>query len=93
MVGEPIDRARQIRFWLLALLGFLLVLYLLRAMLLPFVAGMAVAYFLDPVCDRLQRLGCSLEVVGSILRDLEHAAIIALEDGRLRVLRELPAHW
>jgi len=53
------DRARQIRFWLLALLGFLLVLYLLRSMLLPFVAGMAVAYFLDPVCDRLQRLGCS----------------------------------
>ena len=28
-------------------------------MLLPFVAGMAVAYFLDPVCDRLQRLGCT----------------------------------
>ena len=53
------DRARQIRFWLLALLGFLLVIYLLRSMLLPFVAGMAVAYFLDPVCDRLQRLGCS----------------------------------
>jgi predicted PurR-regulated permease PerM len=53
------DRSRQIRFWLLALLGFLIVLYLLRAMLLPFVAGMAVAYFLDPVCDRLQRLGCS----------------------------------
>jgi CRP/FNR family cyclic AMP-dependent transcriptional regulator len=43
--------------------------------------------------DLAQRLGCSLEVVGSILRDLEHAAIIALEDGRLRVLRELPAHW
>ena len=59
MAGEPIDRARQIRFWLLALLGFLLVLYLLRGMLLPFVAGMAVAYFLDPVCDWLQRLGCS----------------------------------
>ena len=59
MTGEPIDRARQIRFWLLALLGFLLVIYLLRAMLLPFVAGMAVAYFLDPVCDRLQRLGCT----------------------------------
>ena len=53
------DRARQIRFWLLALLAFLLVIYLLRSMLLPFVAGMAVAYFLDPICDRLQRLGCS----------------------------------
>jgi len=43
--------------------------------------------------DLAQRLGCSLEMVASILRDLEHAAIIALEDGRVRVLRELPSHW
>ena len=43
--------------------------------------------------DLSQRLGCSPEVAGSILRDLEHAAIIALDDGRLRILRELPAHW
>src|SRR3546814_10461547 len=28
-------------------------------MLLPFVAGMAVAYLLDPLCDRLQRWGLS----------------------------------
>ena len=27
--------------------------------LLPFVAGMVLAYFLDPVADRLQRLGLS----------------------------------
>ncbi len=26
---------------------------------MPFVAGMALAYFLDPVADRLQRLGLS----------------------------------
>src|SRR5262249_60258743 len=57
--GAMMDHARQFRFWFLALLGFLVVIYLLRSMLLPFVAGMAVAYFLDPVCDRLQRLGCS----------------------------------
>jgi len=43
--------------------------------------------------DLPQRLGCSPEMAGSILRDLEHAAIISLEDGRLRILRELPAHW
>ena len=43
--------------------------------------------------DLAQRLGCSQEMAGSILRDLEHAAIISLEDGRLRILRELPSHW
>ena len=43
--------------------------------------------------DLAQRLGCSLEMVASILRDLEHAAIISLDDGKLRVLRELPSHW
>jgi predicted PurR-regulated permease PerM len=53
------DRARQIRFWVAGLIASLLLLYLLRAVLLPFVAGMGVAYFLDPVCDRLERLGCS----------------------------------
>ena len=39
------------------------------------------------------RLGCSMEMAGSILRDLEHAAIVSLEDGKLRILRELPSHW
>ena len=39
------------------------------------------------------RLGCSMEMAASILRDLEHAAIISLEDGKLRILRELPSHW
>jgi len=38
---------------------FCLLLYLLRGVLLPFVAGMMVAYFLDPVADRLERAGCS----------------------------------
>jgi len=32
-------------------------LYVLRDVLLPFVAGMALAYMLDPVADRLERLG------------------------------------
>lgn len=36
-----------------------LLLYLLSGVLLPFVAGLLVAYFLDPVADRLERLGCS----------------------------------
>ncbi len=45
--------------WLLILGGSLVLLWLLSNILLPFVLGMAIAYFLDPVADRLQRIGLS----------------------------------
>ncbi len=51
--------ARQLRFWLIGLLVFLFAVFLLRSVLLPFVAGMAIAYFLDPLCDRLEDLKLS----------------------------------
>lgn len=47
------------RFWLAAAAVFLLVLWLLNDILLPFVVGMVVAYFLDPIVARLQRLRLS----------------------------------
>lgn len=50
---------KQVRFWLIAAVLFVAFLYLFSNILLPFVAGMALAYFLDPVADRLQRLGLS----------------------------------
>ncbi|AWN42436.1 AI-2E family transporter [Methylobacterium durans] len=40
-----------------AALVLLILLYLLRDVLLPFVAGIALAYLLDPLADRLERLG------------------------------------
>jgi len=57
-VSAP-DRGARWRFWLAAAVVFLLLLWLLNDILLPFVVGMAVAYFLDPVVSRLQRLGLS----------------------------------
>jgi predicted PurR-regulated permease PerM len=49
---------RQVGVWLLALaVVAALVLYVLRDVLLPFVAGLALAYLLDPLADRIQRLG------------------------------------
>ena len=48
---------RQMMFWLAALAASILVLWLLSPILLPFIAGLALAYFLDPVADRLERLG------------------------------------
>lgn len=50
------NTAQQIRFWLVGLLVFGLVVWLLRGVLMPFVAGMAIAYLLDPLADRLERL-------------------------------------
>jgi predicted PurR-regulated permease PerM len=48
---------RQVAFWLAALLLFILLLWLLSEILLPFIAGLAIAYLLTPVTDRLERLG------------------------------------
>ena len=58
----------QLRFWLIGLAVFLIVAYLLRGILLPFVAGMAVAYVLDPICDWLERHGCSRNWATIIVR-------------------------
>lgn len=48
---------RRVVFWLLMLAALGGLLYVLRGALLPFVAGMAVAYLLDPLADRLQCWG------------------------------------
>ncbi|MCV0397765.1 MAG: AI-2E family transporter [Rhizobiaceae bacterium] len=48
---------RQVMFWALALGILIFFLWVFSSILLPFVAGMVLAYFLDPVADRLQRLG------------------------------------
>lgn len=50
---------RQAVFWFAAMAVFVLFLIVFSSVLLPFVAGMALAYFLDPVADRLERWGLS----------------------------------
>ncbi|MBN9241498.1 MAG: AI-2E family transporter [Mesorhizobium sp.] len=50
---------RQFRFWLASAVVLAVFLYVFSDILLPFVAGMVLAYFLDPVADRLERLGLS----------------------------------
>ncbi|MDQ1195495.1 AI-2E family transporter [Agrobacterium sp. SORGH_AS 787] len=54
-----INLRRQIFFWLGALVVFVVFLMVFSSILLPFVAGMALAYFLDPVADWLERRGLS----------------------------------
>ncbi len=50
---------RQVLFWSLAAVGVTLFLWLFRGILLPFVLGMVMAYFLDPIADWLVRRGLS----------------------------------
>lgn len=46
---------------------FGILLYLLKSVLLPFVAGILVAYCLDPLADWLERAGCSRTLATAII--------------------------
>src|SRR6187549_2748732 len=48
---------RHIVFWLAVFVLVVLALWLLSEILLPFVAGLAIAYLLTPLTDRLERAG------------------------------------
>ena len=60
---------QQLKFWLGLLAALVAVLWLFGGILLPFVAGMVLAYFLDPVADWLEernipRLVATIMIVG-----------------------------
>jgi predicted PurR-regulated permease PerM len=57
----------QAKYWGAATLLFLLVLFLMGDVMLPFLVGGALAYFLDPVADRLQRLGLSRVMATTVI--------------------------
>ena len=50
---------KQIMWWGVAAVALLLTLWLLGQAVLPFILGAGVAYLLDPVADRLERMGLS----------------------------------
>ncbi|GAB5449231.1 AI-2E family transporter [Gymnodinialimonas sp.] len=58
---------QQALYWSLAAAVFLLLLWVLGSVIMPFIVGGAIAYFLDPVADRLERLGCSRAVATSLI--------------------------
>ncbi len=67
------------RFWVGTAAAFILVLWLLNDILLPFVVGAVVAYFFDPVVARLQRHGLSRTLATTTVTIL--AALIAIGAG------------
>jgi predicted PurR-regulated permease PerM len=76
--GGPVKRAsqreaggagfeRQMMFWLGVLVVLVLALWLLADILLPFIVGLALAYLLTPLADRLERLGVNRMVAALLL--------------------------
>src|SRR2546423_2865836 len=63
---------RQMTFWVVTLVAGILMLSMLREILLPFVAGMVLAYLLDPLANRLERMGinrlaATLVIIGAVV--------------------------
>ena len=53
--------------WFVIFFAFFYLLYVLRSVLMPFVAGILLAYLLDPMVDRLQKLKISRTVATLIV--------------------------
>lgn len=68
----------QIRYWGIAALIFLLLLWFLGDVLLPFIVGGAIAYFLDPIADRLERAGLSRVAATTVISLVALLAVVLL---------------
>lgn len=81
-MGLPVKD--QARYWGIAAAVFFVLLWFFGDVLLPFLVGGAIAYFLDPVADRLQRLGLSRVMATSVI------SVVALLIVVLLVLSVIP---
>ncbi|MCR9156908.1 MAG: AI-2E family transporter [Rhodobacteraceae bacterium] len=68
----------QLKYWSIAAIVIAVVLWFLGDVLLPFVLGGAIAYFLDPVADRLERMGFSRVMATAIITVVGVLAFILL---------------
>jgi predicted PurR-regulated permease PerM len=69
---------RQVTFWLVTFVVLAAALWLLHDILLPFVAGIALAYVLAPLADRVERLGINRTVAALLVVSVLVVALIAL---------------
>ena len=89
---------RQMGFWLVALLVVVLLLWLLQEILLPFIAGFVLAYFLDPVADALERFGLPRILATLLILSVAVFAVVMLVlvlapilgDQALKLAQDLP---
>jgi predicted PurR-regulated permease PerM len=68
----------QLKYWGAAAVTFSVTLWFLGDVLLPFVLGGAIAYFLDPVADRLERMGCSRTMATGLITIVGVVAFVLL---------------
>lgn len=68
---------KQLWFWLGALVALVLAIALLREILLPFVSAMVIAYFLNPLADRLQAWGLNRALAAALIVGMV-AVLVAL---------------
>lgn len=93
------DIRRQWLFWLGFGVVALLLLWLLRGMLLPFILGLAIAFFLDPAADFLERRGLSRLWATSLIVFVFFLVVTLLAllivprviDQAVELVRQLPA--
>jgi predicted PurR-regulated permease PerM len=69
-------RQHHVVFWLVALTLLAVVLSLFRDILLPFVSGIVIAYFVNPVADALQRCGLGRGIAAAIIVGLAGAVVV-----------------
>jgi predicted PurR-regulated permease PerM len=69
---------RQVAFWAVALAVFVALLWLLSDVLLPFVAGMALAYLLNPIARRAEQLGIGRAVSALIVVSLVIVMVVVV---------------
>jgi len=69
---------RQLTFWLATFAVVVLLLWLLSDILLPFVAGMVIAYLFNPLANRIERAGMSRTIAALLIVGIVVLVIIVL---------------
>lgn len=67
MTYTPLKPKTHLIFWACATCAFILIVFLLKSVLLPFVLGLAVAYLLNPFVTELGRTGLSRSVASLLI--------------------------
>ncbi|WP_133487199.1 AI-2E family transporter [Aliiroseovarius marinus] len=73
----PLPVQTQAKYWSIVIALFALALWFLGDVIMPFILGGAIAYFLDPVADRLEKAGMS-RVLATVVISLLAILVVIL---------------
>jgi predicted PurR-regulated permease PerM len=76
--SKSMNLARPITFWIAMCAAVIAVVVLLREILLPFVAGLVLAYLFNPLANRLERLGLNRLLAALLIIGVFVVGFIAL---------------